>query len=202
MKQSHCSLTELASADILDLFRSHLTKGGFTGSEFQDLLGTYGVKSKPSTSRNPRSNSVVERVHKCFHNMLRTFDLQVQAFDPTEPWQGYLSNVPSAIRSSYHTTIGATAADLVYCREIIFNRDHVPNWEQMRKNKQGLIIKNNLKENAKRIEHDYRVGDDVLYRSRGDKKQKHERPYDGPFKILKIFSNGTVRLQCGDKIKQ
>jgi len=43
--------------------------GEFTGKEFQELLDSYGIKAKPATSRNPQSNSVVERVHLTLHNM-------------------------------------------------------------------------------------------------------------------------------------
>ena len=79
--------------------------GEFTGNEFHELIISYGMKSKPSTSRNPQSNGVIERVHQTVHNMLRTFDLQIQAFDPIELWQGYLSDVAYAIRSTYQTTL-------------------------------------------------------------------------------------------------
>ena len=176
--------------------------GEFTGNEFQDLLESYGIKPKPSTSRNPQSNGVIERVHQTLHNMLRTFDLQLQRFDPIEPWQGYLSAVAFGIRSTYHTTLKATPAELVYGRDMIFNRSHLPNWDLIRRQKQALIIKNNMRENSNRIKHKYRVGDLVLYHRRTKKKQKHERPYDGPFEILQVYDNGTVMLQRNDRVKQ
>ena len=95
--------------------------GEFTGNEFDELLDSYGIKPKPSTSRNPQSNGLIERVHQTLHNMLRTFDLQLQEFDPIEPWQGYLSTVAYSIRSTYHTTMKATPAELVYGRDMIFD---------------------------------------------------------------------------------
>ena len=48
----------------------------------------------------------------------------------------------------------------------------------------------------------YRVGDKVLYRRRSKRNQKHERPYDGPFKILEIYKNGTVKLDRDNRVKQ
>ena len=130
----------------------HTTKGGeFTGNEFHELIISYGIKSKPSTSRNPQSNGVIERVHQTVHNMLRTFDLQIQAFDPIEPWQGYLSAVAYAIRSTYHTTLHAKPAELVYGRDMIFDRAYKPNWEEIRRLKQTMINKNNIKENKKEL---------------------------------------------------
>jgi len=55
-----------------------------------------------------------------------------------------------------------------------------------------LIDKNNKRENAKRIDHVYQVGDKVLLK-RGT-ENKYESPYQGPFNILKVNDNGTVRL--------
>ena len=176
--------------------------GEFTGDEFQDLLKSYGIKPKPSTSRNPQSNGVIERVHQTLHNMLRTFDLQLQQFDPIEPWEGYLSAIAFSIRSTYHTTLKATPAELVYGRDMIFHRSQVPNWDLIRRQKQTLIDKNNKRENSKRTPHEYRVGDKVLYQRRSRTKQKHDRPYDGPFIILKVHNNGNVTLQRNDKVKQ
>jgi hypothetical protein len=44
----------------------------FTGSEFQELLNSYGIKPVPTTVRNPKSNGVIERVHLTMGDMLRT----------------------------------------------------------------------------------------------------------------------------------
>ncbi len=64
--------------------------------------------------------------------------------------------------STYHTTLRKTPGQLVFGRDMIFNIKHVANWEYIRQNKQKLIDKNNKAENAKRIEHTYKVGDKVL----------------------------------------
>ena len=78
---------------------------------------------------------------------------------------------------------------------MIFNIQHVANWEFIRENKQKLIDKNNKAENTKRIEHTYKVGDYVLLR-RGT-ENKYETPYQGPFSILQVNVNGTVHLKIG-----
>ena len=163
---------------------------------------SYGITPKPSTSRNPQSNGVIERVHQTLHNILRTFDLQIQEFDPKEPWKGYLANIAFAIQSTYHTTLKATPAELVFGRDMIFQKSYTPNWDEIRRHKQAIINKNNKKENSKCIKHDYRVGDKVLYKRRTINKQKHARPYDGPFDILKKYSNGTITLKRKDRVKQ
>ena len=78
---------------------------------------------------------------------------------------------------------------------MIFNIQHVANWEFIRQNKQICIDKNNKAENAKRVAHLYKEGDLVLLQ-RGT-ENKYKTPYQGPFSILKVNDNGTVRLKVG-----
>ena len=46
----------------------------FTGEEFQELLQSYGIKSKPITAKNPQANSICERVHMELLNDVRCHD--------------------------------------------------------------------------------------------------------------------------------
>ena len=84
---------------------------------------------------------------------------------------------------------------LVFGCDMIFNIQHVTNWEFIRQNKQIRIDKNNKAENAKRVPHLYKEGDLVLL-LRGT-ENKYETPYQGPFCILKVNDNGTVCFKVG-----
>ena len=42
----------------------------FMGTPFQDILCRAGIKSVPTTSRNPQGNSVIEAVHKSVGQVL------------------------------------------------------------------------------------------------------------------------------------
>jgi hypothetical protein len=75
---------------------------------------------------------------------------------------------------------------------MIFNIQHTANWEYIKQRKQQIIDNNNRRENATRKEHTYSVGDKVLLR-RGT-ENKYEAPFSGPYKILHVNDNGTVRL--------
>ena len=44
----------------------------FTGIEFQTMLLQEGIKSVPSSVRNPQSNAIIERLHKTVGDMLNT----------------------------------------------------------------------------------------------------------------------------------
>ena len=41
----------------------------------QLIKNDYGVKVKPTTTRDPQANAIVERVHQTIGNMIRTFEL-------------------------------------------------------------------------------------------------------------------------------
>ena len=127
--------------------------------------------------------------------MVRTFKLETNYLDVDDPWKGVLSATAFAVRSAYHTMFKKTPGQLVFGRDMILNITHVANWELIRQNKQKLIDKNNKLENAKRVEHTNKKGDLVLLR-RGT-ENKYETPYKGPFDILQVNDNGTVRLKVG-----
>ena len=55
---------------------------------------------------------------------------------------------------------------------------------------------NNHKENAKRIEHEYRVGEKVLLEKPG-LISKLCAPRTGPYRITHTYTNGTVSIQRG-----
>ena len=152
----------------------------------------YGIKCKPITVRNPQANAIVERIHQVIGNIIRTFDLENNYLDEKDPFKGVLAATVFAVRSTYHTTLKKTPGQLIFGQDMIFNIQHVTNWEFIRQNKQICIDKNNKAENAKRVAHLYKEGDLVLLLCRT--KNKYETPYKGPFCILKVYDNGTVRL--------
>ena len=89
------------------------------GSEFKDVFSTmcknYGVKQKHSTSHNPQSNGVIERIHQMVENSLRTFELESATLNEEDLWTPYLASVAWAICSAYHTAVlNATPGQLVF----------------------------------------------------------------------------------------
>jgi len=165
----------------------------FIGKDFQKMIkNDYGIKGKPITVRNPQANAIVERVHQVIGNIIRTFELEDNYLDEEDPWKGILSATAFAVRSTFHTTLNQSPGQLVFGRDMIFNIKHTANWEYIKQRKQALIDKNNTRENAGRIHHVYQVGDKVLLK-RGT-ENKYESPYQGPFEILQVNDNGTVRF--------
>ena len=168
----------------------------FIGHEFRHMVThNYGIKCKPITVRNPQANAIVEQIHQVIGNIIRTFDLENNYIDEKDPFKGVLAATAFAVRSTYHTTLKKMPGQLVFGRDMIFNIQHVANWEFIRHNKQKHIDKNNKAENAKCQAHLYQKGDLVLLQ-RGT-ENKYESPYQGPFSILKVNDNGTVCLKAG-----
>ena len=168
----------------------------FMGEFAEMIKHDYGIKKKPASVRNPQSNSILERIHATVGNMVRTFQVNELELDEENPWDGILTAVMFATRATFHTTLQATPAQLVFGRDSILNTKFEADWNIIRQRKQSMIAKNNERENQGRIKHTYKVGDKVLYK-RDDKAKFQKDPWDGPYTLEEVFNNGTVRFKRG-----
>lgn len=82
------------------------------GTEFQELLRSYGIQHVPTTIKNPQAN-FVECVHQTLGNMIRTYELEKFEFDYNDPWSQLLSNCAWVIRSTVHSVLDATLAQIM-----------------------------------------------------------------------------------------
>ena len=174
------------------------------GSEFMaelhDMLqNDYGCAVNRTTTRNPQANAIVERVHQTIGNMIRTFFVDDVDLDEKDPYTGILSAVAFATRATIHTTLNATPSQLVFGRDAMLNMEFHADWATIRKRKQERIDKNNVRENAKRIPHNYQVGDKIIVKN--DPSWKFgTNAYSGPYDVTKVNDNGTLRYQRGNII--
>jgi transposase InsO family protein len=172
----------------------------FIGFEFQELLDSYGITSSPTTVQNPTANAVLERTHQTMTNMLRTTDLQTNDFTmQDEAFEDLVAAVCFALRAGYHTSMKATPTQLAFGRDMFFPTTYVANWHQQRAQALTRMTKEVALENNNRINDDYAVGERVLIRrdQGGEVLGKLARPTHGPFRIIQVFPNGTVRIDCG-----
>ncbi len=165
-------------------------------SVFRELIAHFGLQEKPSTEYNPQSNATVERVHHTLANALRTFELEELELDPDDPWGYFLSAAAWAIRSTYHTALNATPGQVVFGRDMILPIRFKANWALIAQRQQKNIQKNNTRENAQRLPHDYQPGDKVLLERPGIQR-KLATPREGPYEVIRAYTNGTVRIQRG-----
>jgi transposase InsO family protein len=167
--------------------------------DFQRMVrDDYGVVTKPITARNPQANAILERVHQTIGNIIRTFEIQesTEKDAHSDAIDGILAATMFAIRATYHTTMQATPAQLVFGRDVILNIPYAANWENIRERKQARIIQNNAAENKTRLPYVYNVGQQVLIKTEQSRKYG-KNPYQGPYQIVSINDNGTVRLRQG-----
>jgi hypothetical protein len=123
------------------------------------MCDNYGMKEKPSSSYNPQSNDIVEQVHQVLDNALRTSELKNKELDTNDPWGPFLSAAVQAICSTVHSTLDATPGQLVFGRDMLLPIQLKTDWARIRQRKQDIINFTSKKENSKRIEHEYRVGE-------------------------------------------
>ena len=154
----------------------------------------YGLHRKPTTKYNPQANGIIERVHAVLNDIFRTFELEERELDEVDPWGEFLSAAAFAIRATYHTTLQATPAQLVFGRYMILPITVQANWDLIKERRQEEINRNNRRENRNRIEHQYNPGDKILLRKEGILR-KLSAPRKGPFKVSTVYDNGTVDIK-------
>jgi hypothetical protein len=92
-------------------------KGGeFIGQNFQWLLEIFSIKDVCSTSKNPQSNAICERMHQTVTNVLRTL---VHTNPPRNMTQArdIIDNAATAMhamRTTVTTTLGSTLSALAF----------------------------------------------------------------------------------------
>ena len=129
-------------------------------------------------------------------NLIQSFELQDNPYlDMDDPWSGILAAAAFAMCSTYHTTLCVMPGQLVFGRDMILNMQHLADWTAIKAHKQQLICKNNIIENKKHIQHQYKVGDKVMLENHH--ANKYEQPYKGPYLVTQINTNGTVCLKIG-----
>lgn len=69
-------------------------------------------------------------------------------------------------------------------------------WKDIKEKRQKAAISNNKKENQKRKPHTYAVGDKILL-DRGEIQRKLIPKREGPFQVVRVYDNGTLKIRKG-----
>ena len=119
----------------------HDNGGEFTGFEFQEMCLSYGIQAVPTTVKNPRSNSVAERIHLTMGDMLRTMIFSGEDWE--EELQTALQSVAWAICSTVSTISGYTPGQLVFSKDMIMQTIVTANWEKIKELKRKSAVASN-----------------------------------------------------------
>ena len=171
--------------------------GEFTGWEFQSLLEQASIESKPTTSRNPQANAICERMHQTVGNVLRTL-LHGQICGDDETVNQIIDD---ALATTMHTLRTAVSASLnfqspgtiAFHRDMLMNVPFQADLQAIQQRRQLLINHNLLRTNSRRRNYDYRPGQLAMIKN--DEGNKLDEKTYGPYRIVNVFTNGTVELQ-------
>jgi len=175
------------------------------GSEFkayfEELCDTYHVQRKPTTIKNPQANSILERIHAVIGNMLRTRELDGTDIQETDPIKQFITDAAWAIRSTHHTVLGSTPAAAIFGRDMLFDIPYLADWNKIGQRRQILVDKANERENKKRVDFDYAIGNKILIAKDGVLR-KAESKYEGPNEIIQVYKNDAVRIKNNKMTKR
>jgi hypothetical protein len=93
--------------------------------------------------------------------MLRTAELDMADSVTPDDVDVFLDNAAWAIRSTYHTVLKASPGAAIFGRDMLFDIPFVADWRKIGDQRQSLTDHGNQRKNAKCIDYDYKVGDEV-----------------------------------------
>ncbi len=83
---------------------------------------------------------------------------------------------------------------------MLFDILFIADWQKIGEHRQCLTDLNNARENKGRIDYDYKVGQKVLLRKEGILRNTESRGRKKPWLITSVHTNGTITVQCRNKI--
>ncbi|OWZ12372.1 Pol Polyprotein [Phytophthora megakarya] len=148
----------------------------FIREEFQELLRSYAIKKKPISTTNPQANTICEvilNIIRCYENV---------------DWKKAIYYAAFAVRASYHTILNASPGQVLFGQDMITRRLYdLPVQAAF-----DAILADNDRENDKRLEHFYQLGDQVMVRVPKQFRSKLRAVANGPYTIRHIRQNGST----------
>ena len=85
---------------------------------------------------------------------------------------------------------------------MMFDIPYIADWKKIGDYRQHQSDLNTWRENQKRIEYDYKIGDKVLVRKEGIICKAESKWHKDPWTIVTVHTNGTIRVQRGNKLER
>jgi hypothetical protein len=128
--------------------------------------------------------------------MMRTAEIDMADSVHLADIDSFIDNAVWAIRSTYNTELKASPGAAIFGRDMLFDIPFVADWHKIGDYRQHQTDRSNTRENSKRVDYVYKVGDKVLIRKDGI-LHKAESIWRNPWTITTVHSNETIRIQCG-----
>lgn len=175
----------------------HDNGGEFTGWEFQMLLQQCSITDKSTTSRNPQSNAVCERMHLTCGNILQTLvhgNHLNHIQDANEIVDRALATTMHALRASVSRSLNYhSPGSLAFHRDMLMNIPLQADLLAIQQRRQLLVDANLLRHNQRRRFMDYQAGQQVLIIDNDGRKLDPKT--EGPFPVEQVHANGTLTIR-------
>ncbi len=107
-----------------------------------------------------------------------------------------LATVMHACRCATQGSIGnLSSGTLAFGRDMFLDIPIIADILTLQRHRQGLVNKRLLRANARRVSHDYAVGDLVYKKRYIGMSDKLKPRCSGPYSITRVHTNGTVTIQ-------
>ena len=169
--------------------------------EWEFMLQNWGLTKGRISSHTPTANAIIESSHRSMGQILRTI------FDNENPKtademdvvvNSALAATMRAMRCAASTSLdGVSPGSLVFGRDMLLNVPIVTDIVSITKNRQLQTDLRLERENARRSQHDYEVGGFVYVDNHFSSADKLKTVWLGPYKILRVHTNGTLTLERG-----
>ena len=137
-------------------------------------------------------------MHLTMADMLRTMTFKVA--DAKEgTWRTKVDAALQAIAWALRATVSAgikySPTNMALGRDMILHQEIQVNWNTIQNYRENKAQIDNNWENNKRRDYVYEVGTKCwIVKNKFERDHKLDKPAEGPFEILKVYQNGTVRL--------
>ncbi len=162
--------------------------------DFEYLRESHGIKHKPIRIKNPQANAILEHARQVLTQMLRTAELDMAKSVTANNVDVFLDNVVWVICSTYHTFYKASP---ISGRNMLFDILFIADWNKIGDHRQHQTNLNIARENSTQFDYDYKVGYKVLLRTDGILCKAEKQYSKKPWTITTVYTNGTIRIQCG-----
>jgi len=193
---------------------THVDRGTSWLAEFQQAMTQLGIKLYRSSSKNCRSNGMVERINGLIHQKLRSFNAN------HENWHEFLPLVEASINFSVHTRLGLSAYEIVYgskprwsidnllsnegndkiqprfdnTEKSVFNQlmkrvDNVREDIKLKREKAREVYTTYYNQKQKVVNPTYTVGNIVYLRKCDIRPSKLDLKYSGPYTVNKVYNS-------------
>jgi hypothetical protein len=133
--------------------------------------------------------------------MLRTSELDMAKTVKASDIDVFLSDAAWAARSTYHTVLKASPGAAIFGQDMLFDIPFIADRQKIGEHRQRLADLNNARKNEGMIDYDYKVGQKVLLWKEGILRNAEPRWHKKPWLITSVHTNGTIMVQCGNKIE-